>query len=749
MPQLPYRRFILLVLGYLFLKSGIYAQTLTQSDLIDAFRPWRVEHVTLSPDGTHLACSINDEDSTSIEIIDINHPQKPILLKVEENRLGSNWWSVQASAKRVSFIGWAGNHRLIVLSSLDGLFAIDPDGNNQIKLGDAKSLGYSEYPRQRSNNTTKLGKENNSGIPDEKNYNFTRDDAEPRLIPRKLNVLWVPTSDTSWITVSATGKVTDVYRINTETAAKEIIYNETGAKNTILTDHAGFPRLELVAPNTEYSKTYSLINTKEKNKILYFKSIATTITPNNYLGIRSIPTAVDNNPDIIYYATNENTNVYAVYSIDLTTGTKKRISQSSYVEDVIDPLKAFDAQRLIFDPKDGSLSGIHYPNGTTQWMDKEVASIQVRLEREIPHRTITINQWDNSHEHFLFTSSSIQEPGRYFLYTKSTNEIIQYFRRAPWIDLDTLSPEENITIPLKDGSTVACKFTQTLNFKVNPAPLLIILHDGPANRDKQDFDREAQLFAHLGVNVARINYRSSSGKGLSYQNDYVHSLPTSLNEDLLGTIGFLASHKKIDPKRIILMGTGLGGTLALRTAQLNPGRFKGVITVNTPTDIKGWINTALKEPQDRIETKDSASMDKKGGKGGKMNMKSFMQDTTPRSSSRPQQPVDFEQAVRKSYFNLSSAELKTLSPINHTSESIDPVLMIQDIYGRPVTLDQEQAFIEKIKLNNTQAYVYEMQGSLYSIEPEARLNAYRTIEQFLNLTLYNYSVNIGELKEKN
>jgi len=120
-----------------------------------------------------------------------------------------------------------------------------------------------------------------------------------------------------------------------------------------------------------------------------------------------------------------------------------------------------------------------------------------------------------------------------------------------------------------------------------------------------------------------------------------------------------------------------------------------------------------------------------------------------RGSSRQPQSQDFEQLLKKYYFNFTTAEFKALSPIAHVSDVKDPVLMIQDLGGRPVTADQEQNFIEQLKPENNQAYSYEMEGNLYAIEPEARLNAYRAIEQFLNITLYNYSVNVGEIKEKN
>ena len=744
MPKTPYRRFIIIFVGLIIISLTSRAQSLTQSDLISTFRPWRVEHVTLSPDGTHLACSINDEDSTSIEILDINHPEKPVLLKVEENRLGSHWWSMQASARRVSFISWSGNQHLIVLSNLDGLFVVNSDGTNPIKLGDSVSLGYTEYPKARISNINKSGKENSKGSTSE----FRNDEPEPRLVPRKLNVLWVPKTETPWITVSASGKETDVYRINIQTGAKEVIFSEVGTKSTLLADHTGTPRLELIDNSTEAVRNYRLINIKDKEKVKRFESIATPVTPKNALNIRSIPTALDINPDIVYYASNADSKSYALYKMDLNTGTKTCLSTKKSTEDIIDPLKAFDTQRLVFNSSDDNLAGIRYPDNTTEWINPEIAIIQSKIEHEIPHRTITILEWDKTHEHFLFTSSSTHEPGRYFLYTKSTNEIIQYFRRAPWIDTETLCPAEDFTVTLKNNTVLNGIYTEAVNPKVTPPPLIIILHDGPALRDKSDYDREAQLFAYLGISVARINYRGSSGKGLSYQNDSIHTLSQSISEDIFSSISYLSNHKKIDTKRIILLGNGFGGTLALRTLQLNPGRFKGAITINAPTDIAEWINTPTKEVQNRKSNPNRDSFSKKGGKGGKMNMKQTMQEMS-RGSSRQPQSQDFEQLLKKYYFNFTTAEFKALSPIAHVSDVKDPVLMIQDLGGRPVTADQEQNFIEQLKPENNQAYSYEMEGNLYAIEPEARLNAYRAIEQFLNITLYNYSVNVGEIKEKN
>ena len=741
--------FGILALSLYVICAEISGQTVATDNLISTFRPWRVEHVTLSPDGTHLACSINDEDSASVEIIDVDHPAKPILLKVEENRLGSHWWSLQASAKRISYIGWAGNHRLVVLSNLDGLFAVDSDGKNPIKLGDSVSLGLKLTPSQNFNKNlqdvdrdySKLGENDNL-----LNSNQT-EEVKPRLIPRKLEVLWVPTENTSEITVEARGIQTDIYRINVETGACKIIYSVTGMKNSIQTDRTGQPRLELVEYSNKALKEYKLISdTDPKNsKKEKLRSLFTSqLTPQNVLGYRSIPMSLDPNPDLIYYASNIGRDTYGIFKLNLSSGIKTQLTSSESKLDAINPLENFDASPLIFDNKTGNLAGIHNPDTTTNWLIPELASVQKSIEGHIQHRTITLTQWDKAHDRFLFISSGPGEPGRYYLYFKSIDKIIQYFRRAPWIDSDAICPYQTMSIKLASGITIEGTFTQAKETKINPPPLVIMLHDGPWLHNDSGFDREAQLFTRLGVSVARINYRGSSGKGQTFQNSVRNSIDYTASEDILSTITYLADKKQIDPKRVIVMGYGFGGTLALRALELNPGHFKGAITTNAPTDIKAWINTPLRLNPTRSASERLDGMSKNNG--AEKSLIRTMQKNE-RNESR-YKTVDFDQELRKSYFDLNSSQIKEISPITHASAIKEPILMIQDSNGRPVTLDQEKNIVKRVRNSGTEAYVCEMQGSLYSIEPEARLPAYTAIEQFLNITLYNYTVNVGELKEK-
>ena len=244
--------------------------------------------------------------------------------------------------------------------------------------------------------------------------------------------------------------------------------------------------------------------------------------------------------------------------------------------------------------------------------------------------------------------------------------------------------------------------------------------------------------------MARINYRGSSGKGQTFQNSVRNSIDYTASEDILSTITYLADKKQIDPKRVIVMGDGFGGTLALRALELNPGHFKGAITTNAPTDIKAWINTPLRLNPTRSASERLDGMSKNNG--AEKSLIRTMQKNE-RNESR-YKTVDFDQELRKSYFDLNSSQIKEISPITHASAIKEPILMIQDSNGRPVTLDQEKNMVKRVRNSGTEAYVCEMQGSLYSIEPEARLPAYTAIEQFLNITLYNYTVNVGELKEK-
>jgi len=94
-----------------------------------------------------------------------------------------------------------------------------------------------------------------------------------------------------------------------------------------------------------------------------------------------------------------------------------------------------------------------------------------------------------------------------------------------------------------------------------PHPTVVLLHGYPGNEKNLDL---AQVLRRAGINVLFFHYRGSWGSEGTYS--FGHCL-----EDVESALAFLRSEesraeRRVDPRRIALVGHSLGGFLALETA---------------------------------------------------------------------------------------------------------------------------------------------------------------------------------------
>lgn len=96
-----------------------------------------------------------------------------------------------------------------------------------------------------------------------------------------------------------------------------------------------------------------------------------------------------------------------------------------------------------------------------------------------------------------------------------------------------------------------------------PHPAIFLLHGGPEDHDRDEFDPETAAWVDHGFAVLRVNYRGSTGYGKAWR-DALHG-DVGLIElaDITAVRKWAVEQRLIDPRRLVLAGSSWGGYLTL------------------------------------------------------------------------------------------------------------------------------------------------------------------------------------------
>lgn len=117
-------------------------------------------------------------------------------------------------------------------------------------------------------------------------------------------------------------------------------------------------------------------------------------------------------------------------------------------------------------------------------------------------------------------------------------------------------------------------------------PLVVLAHDGPADRDTANFDWWSQALASRGYAVLQVNYRGSSGLGGALRAAGDSEWGRKMQTDLSDGVKSLANGGLVDPKRVCVVGKGFGGYMALAGATMEPEAYRCAVSVGGISDLR-------------------------------------------------------------------------------------------------------------------------------------------------------------------
>ncbi len=289
------------------------------------------------------------------------------------------------------------------------------------------------------------------------------------------------------------------------------------------------------------------------------------------------PYAVDRKADVVYGFDDEGGR-RALVRVSLD-GQRRREVVLARPDVDVDQLVQLGRQRRVV--------GVGYATEKriVDYFDPDVEALRAALEKAMPGKQVTIVDATLDEGRLVLFVGSDVDPGRYYVYTKSTRKLEELLPVRPSLASVPLSPVRSITYRAADGTVVPAYLTLPIGSTGKNLPAIVLPHGGPSSRDEWGFDWLSQFFANRGYAVLQPQYRGSAGYGDAwFQKNGFQSWRTAIG-DVNDAGRYLIAAGIADASRLAIMGWSYGGYAALQSPALDPQLFKAIIAVAPVTDL--------------------------------------------------------------------------------------------------------------------------------------------------------------------
>jgi dipeptidyl aminopeptidase/acylaminoacyl peptidase len=286
--------------------------------------------------------------------------------------------------------------------------------------------------------------------------------------------------------------------------------------------------------------------------------------------------------------TNERTGRFGLYEYDL---------QSQAMGKAIFENPEVDLDDVLYDPLSGEITAVEYQDDRSRifWIDPEMKKLQGKLDAAVPNAVNLTVGWSRDEKRVLVWSASAADPGRYFLLDRTSRQMSPVVEPYPMIDPDQLAPVKAIRYQARDGLTLRGYLTLPRGREARDLPLILLPHGGPFARDDWEYDAFVQLLANRGYAVLQPEFRGSTGFGKDFVSKGYGEIGKEMQDDLDDGVDWLAKSGQIDPKRVCIVGFSYGGYAAMWGAIRNPNRYRCAVSWAGPSDLPAMMRYDRKQ----------------------------------------------------------------------------------------------------------------------------------------------------------
>lgn len=373
-------------------------------------------------------------------------------------------------------------------------------------------------------------------------------------------------------------RVPDLYKIDVNTGASELIVKNDHAFVNYFADHAGVVRLAVATDGVNFALYHRPADNAPFERVLTTDFRATVV-----------PLYFTHDNRYVYALSNRGRDKAAVVLMDPRDGTELEVIYSN---------PDYDAGGLLRDEKNEKIVGAFYLGEKVQrvYFDEQARNRELDLARLLPGKALEFSGHNRAGTDFVVKAWSDNDPGTFYRYHEPTKELTPIGVVAPWIQADQLATITPISYRSRDGLTIHGYLTRPRG-ATGPTPAVIAIHGGPWARDQWHADPEVQFLANRGYAVLQINYRGSVGYGRAFKEAGFKQWGRAMQDDITDGARWLIQQKIADPERIGIYGISYGGYATLAGLAFTPELFRCGVDDSGVTDIGDWLSSLPPQAQ--------------------------------------------------------------------------------------------------------------------------------------------------------
>lgn len=282
---------------------------------------------------------------------------------------------------------------------------------------------------------------------------------------------------------------------------------------------------------------------------------------------------------LIFEEYSEDSDSFAFFSMSTETGEIEGpifARENSSVDSVL-----VDINRVVH--------GVQYEGfyPTYEFLDAGLTARVSEIQAMLPRAHVRLVSWSDDFERLVVHASGGWTSGVYLLFIEGEDGPRVLARERESIDREHIAETLVVQYQARDGLRIPALVTGYPEvIDAGNAPLILLVHGGPAAFDRAHFDWLAQFFASRGYVVLQPQFRGSTGFGNSHRVAGFGEWGRKMQTDLDDGVSFLADQGVIDPERVCIAGVSYGGYAALAAGAFSPDLYRCHVSINGVSDLR-------------------------------------------------------------------------------------------------------------------------------------------------------------------